>query len=352
MKIAFLIEDNNITNGGARPLINWARYFRNSALLISISPKLNISDENFVSVKTILELTQFLRGYDILIVSDNSLKIGVKIKSRLKIELAVYVQITFGMHALGVNTGMENKVRKIAYTILRIIPFRFIAYEYSKRLKTADYVLANSKTMESLLNFVYGIQPTTVLAPPVDTELFSLDQDAHKNCILIFTGREGDNNDYGLIPYIVETSERYSMKIEIFGENPIPKDANIDMSGIKMNGKLTDQELVALYNRSAVTICIQKQEYFGYVPVESLSCGTPVITLYPHDAENFDVCEKPRCIRRSGLNTITSDLIDSILCSSEINARQKCRQIALNYSIAVNSKSLINAFQRNRKRSY
>jgi glycosyltransferase involved in cell wall biosynthesis len=34
-----------------------------------------------------------------------------------------------------------------------------------------------------------------------------------------------------------------------------------------------------MYSRSKITICPQKWEQFGLVPVESISCGTPVLAF-------------------------------------------------------------------------
>lgn len=41
--------------------------------------------------------------------------------------------------------------------------------------------------------------------------------------------------------------------------------------------RLTDKELVEIYNQSIVTLCLSRFETFGLVPLESMACGTPVI---------------------------------------------------------------------------
>ncbi|RLA99254.1 MAG: glycosyltransferase family 1 protein, partial [Deltaproteobacteria bacterium] len=41
--------------------------------------------------------------------------------------------------------------------------------------------------------------------------------------------------------------------------------------------KITDLELVVLYNRAKVTACAQVMEPFGFVPLESMACETPVV---------------------------------------------------------------------------
>lgn len=46
----------------------------------------------------------------------------------------------------------------------------------------------------------------------------------------------------------------------------------------KVNGqRMTEKELVAIYNESIVTLCTSRLETFGLVPLESMACSVPVI---------------------------------------------------------------------------
>ncbi len=45
------------------------------------------------------------------------------------------------------------------------------------------------------------------------------------------------------------------------------------------NQRLTDEELVNLYNESFVTLSLSRFDTFGLVPLESMACGAPVIAL-------------------------------------------------------------------------
>lgn len=49
--------------------------------------------------------------------------------------------------------------------------------------------------------------------------------------------------------------------------------------GTKKNQRITDKELIALYNESMVTLSLSRYDTFGLVPLESMACGTPVIAL-------------------------------------------------------------------------
>ncbi|MFP3288078.1 MAG: glycosyltransferase, partial [Acidilobus sp.] len=43
-------------------------------------------------------------------------------------------------------------------------------------------------------------------------------------------------------------------------------------------GRVSDEELVELYSNALFTLFPFTHEPFGYVPVESMACGTPVLT--------------------------------------------------------------------------
>jgi len=348
MKIAFLIDDDDLTYGGARPLINWARHSGSDCKIVSISSKLKIEDSNFINAGSIAELSKVLYGYDYLIVSDHNLGFGLKIKKAAGIKLAVYVQILFGMHSLWLKSNSSTFLKRLFFLISTIIPFRFLTRGYRRKLKSCDVIIANSENIETLLNFVYGIEEAPIVFPPVDTDFFSPSAEIKKDSILIFTGREEDDNNYSLIPKIVKVALENGLKVQVFGRGL--KLQHLDLYGpqISINGRISDYELVILYNRSLVTICIQKQEFFGYVPIESLSCGTPVITLYRHDAEKFiSNCEEG-CIIRSDAGSIERDMIHFIRNSSDSSLREKCRRVALDFSVDKSTDQLKEALMKNR----
>ena len=54
---------------------------------------------------------------------------------------------------------------------------------------------------------------------------------------------------------------------------------NTSNPSVLYRSNLNDLDLAKMYSRSKLTICPQKWEQFGFVPVESLSCGTPVLAF-------------------------------------------------------------------------
>jgi len=63
----------------------------------------------------------------------------------------------------------------------------------------------------------------------------------------------------------------------------IPKNIRPDFKIVswKKNNleRLTDEELVDIYNQSLVTLSLSRFDTFGLVPLESMACGVPVIAL-------------------------------------------------------------------------
>jgi len=49
--------------------------------------------------------------------------------------------------------------------------------------------------------------------------------------------------------------------------------------GTKKKQRISDEELVKIYNDSMVTLSLSRLDTFGLVPLESMACGTPVIAL-------------------------------------------------------------------------
>jgi len=282
-KIIFLINDSKGFNGGARPLVNWAKSLSDRSILLSIGKNKNLSLPNLVYIDSISKVIDIAKKYEFILVSDNNIKNGMKIAMKAKIKLAVYCQIPVGLHALGVGGNEGVRTKKLLYNLLKLVPFSILSYYYRKYLKKANYVISNSLNMEVLLNFVYGIVNTKLLLPPIDSDKFVMQNHSIKDSITVFVGRNGDLNDFGVMKNIIEIGLKYKLSVNILGSMDLSKHEILRNKNVKILENITDSQLIEVYNQSYVTICIQKQEYFGYVPIESILCGTPSITLYHHN---------------------------------------------------------------------
>jgi glycosyltransferase involved in cell wall biosynthesis len=48
---------------------------------------------------------------------------------------------------------------------------------------------------------------------------------------------------------------------------------------VEFRGNISDRQLVELYNQARITLYAAIREPFGLVPLESMACGTPVVTV-------------------------------------------------------------------------
>ncbi|RXK12300.1 glycosyl transferase family 1 [Halarcobacter mediterraneus] len=143
-----------------------------------------------------------------------------------------------------------------------------------KTLDRVDYFIANSKFVEKRINETYK-RNAKVIYPPVDTSKYTL-------CL--------DKSDYyltasRLVPYkktklIVETfNEMPEKKLIVIGEgedyNSIKK---IAKDNIQVLGYQKQEQLIE-YMQKAKAFIYAAIEDFGIVPIEAMSCGTPVIAL-------------------------------------------------------------------------
>lgn len=307
-KIAYYLDDKSPLNGGARPLINWAKAMPNNSILITKSDLPGLGIENFEIIRPLKDAKEIVRNYNYLVVSDNNLRSGIKLTKKTGSKLVVYCQVPFGLHALGVQGQSDGFLEKIIFSVIKFIPFRLLSLKYRTRLKKADLILSNSLSLNALLNFVYGISESGVVYPPVDSIKFLPKKNVKKNSILVFVGRDGDLNELNALGIINDICIEFNTRAYIFGSARVPSYILKKLSEFKVFHNITDEQLIEAYNNSFVTISLQKQEYFGYVPIESLLCGTPAITFYNHDAAIIDSFSK-KYLKHSNLSSLKHDIV-------------------------------------------
>jgi len=124
----------------------------------------------------------------------------------------------------------------------------------------AEVILTNSLHTKQNIKMAYG-RDSSVCYPGVDSDFFKPVGGLAKNSIL-FVGDEEKILGQGFEKMLGKNLQG-KYKIEKMVRN-------------KDNG---DDYLRQLYNRALVTVCLTQNEPFGMVPLESMSCGTPVIAL-------------------------------------------------------------------------
>jgi len=132
--------------------------------------------------------------------------------------------------------------------------------------------IANSKSCASLYRDI-GIRVDDIIYPPLDCERFRpVTSKISEDFVLTYFGKE---TKYSVIKRIADAG----VKIKAFGSKApyIPKPL-LKHPNVEFLGRVSDEELADLYSNALYTLFTFTHEPFGYIPVESMACGTPVLT--------------------------------------------------------------------------
>lgn len=161
---------------------------------------------------------------------------------------------------------------KLAYWLMGKYLAR-IDHAFIKGLrKKSQFFVANSKYCAGLYEEI-GVHVDDVIYPPLDCDQFKPSTpNPSRDYVLTYFGKE---TKYGVIKSIANNG----VKIRAFGSKnqDIPTCIRRHRN-INFEGEVSDDELIDLYSNAAFTLFTFNHEPFGYIPVESMACGTPVLT--------------------------------------------------------------------------
>jgi glycosyltransferase involved in cell wall biosynthesis len=139
-------------------------------------------------------------------------------------------------------------------------------------LNSTKIVIANSKFCLDLYEEM-GIEVNDVIYPPLDCEKYKPStSNPASDYVLSYAGKE---TQFSLLKEIADLG----IKMKIFGSKAshLPKFIR-EHPSIENLGFVTEEELISLYTNAFYTLFPFNLEFFGYIPVESMACGTPVLT--------------------------------------------------------------------------
>jgi glycosyltransferase involved in cell wall biosynthesis len=288
-----LAHEKSPYEGRVRPFINWVKklsechevylfLYKCGKQLVEVVEKIEkVQVEN---LNTFNELIESLNknNLDILLSDDyfSRLRLLTKLKGRTKIKTAVYIQILFATHSIldVFNINLLTLRERLLFEAMKYIPFNLIKKEYKKLLREQDIIIANSKITANLLHILYGIEPTGIVYPPVDTNIFRPKAKRKKKQVVVYLGSNAGDTSEDFILEICKILRDKGFKILTMG-NEIIKQRLRQKIEISPLPKVSDEMLAKIYSESLLTVCPQKFETFGYVPAESMACGTPVLAF-------------------------------------------------------------------------
>jgi len=140
-----------------------------------------------------------------------------------------------------------------------------------KAAQRPNYYIANSKTVQERIKKYYN-RESVVVYPPVDTEFFH---------------PEGRKENYFFAASRLEPYKKIELVVRAFNDLELPlkiagsgtdsaRLRKIAKPNIEFLGRISDEELRRRYSESQAFI-FPAEEDAGIMPLEAMSCGTPVI---------------------------------------------------------------------------
>ena len=153
--------------------------------------------------------------------------------------------------------------------LLRTLERRFIG-----QIRNVSTVfIANSMFCASMYRR-WNIKVDEIINPPLDCSFFKPTTKSTEDYVLTHFGTYGKEGKFPIIKAIADAK----VIIKAFGQvSSVPKYLT-KHPNINFVGTVTEKELVNLYSNAIYTLFAFRHEPFGYVPIESMACATPVLT--------------------------------------------------------------------------
>ena len=135
----------------------------------------------------------------------------------------------------------------------------------------SNLIIANSRFCASMYE-ARNLSVDRIIYPPLDCTVFKPTSKPQGDYVLTYLGKE---TDFLTLRKIGDAGVR----VRIFGsKSPFKPKQVLEHRNIEFLGRVSTQELANLYSNALFTLFTFTHEPFGYIPVESMACGTPVLT--------------------------------------------------------------------------
>jgi glycosyltransferase involved in cell wall biosynthesis len=163
------------------------------------------------------------------------------------------------------------------YKLIYNLSSKFLEVLDKKSMKkfaeNSEMIVANSNYLRGVYHS-FGVKVSKVIYPPLDCQLFrSKRSNFYSNYILTYFGKEMKLS-------IIKKLADLGIDIVVFGGkiSAAPKWL-IKHPKIRFLGRISNEKLIHLYSNALFTLYPFLDEPFGYIPIESMACGTPVLTF-------------------------------------------------------------------------
>jgi len=226
-------------------------------------------NQHFLSEGSLLTLEAWLRRCNFAVGHKNS--IVVNFSQCFLTDAYIYYAQGPIIRALDDMYPEMGQTCRVAYRFARPF-FARRDRDFIKRLReSSQFFIANSRFCASVYEDL-GTKVDDIIYPPLDCEQFKpVTSKPSGDYVLTYVGKEAK---YSVLKAIADSD----VKIKAFGFKTSFPSYLLKQPNIEFLGKVSDQELVDLYSNALYTLFTFTHEPFGYIPVESMACGTPVLT--------------------------------------------------------------------------
>ena len=161
---------------------------------------------------------------------------------------------------------------RIVYDFLRPVIDYADGKLASRMDRRSTVVIANSKFCASMYSSL-GVKTDCIIYPPIDCQTFRPSTlTPSSDYVLTYLGKE---TKFSIVKNVADSG----LKIKAFGsKTPFIPEGLLKHPSVEFLGRVSTKELVDLYSNALFTMFPFTHEPFGYVPLESMACGTPVLT--------------------------------------------------------------------------
>jgi glycosyltransferase involved in cell wall biosynthesis len=154
-------------------------------------------------------------------------------------------------------------------------PFDVLENRLVKKFKDSSKVfVANSAFCASMYEDL-DVSVDIIIYPPLDCTLFRPStENPSADYVLTHLGIYGKEGDFRIVKAIADAG----VHMKVFGRTTFAPGFLRNHKNLDFLGRVSDRELVELYSNALYTLFAFSHEPFGYIPVESNACGTPVVT--------------------------------------------------------------------------
>ena len=182
---------------------------------------------------------------------------------------------------------------RVAYNVLK----NFIEYAderlVNRMAEISQFIIANSKYCAEMYSR-FGVKSNGFIYPPIDCQIFHPSTATPaSNYVLTYFGKETKIS-------VVKRVANKGIKIKAFGAKmKFLDEETIQHPNIEVLGRLSSSELVDAYSNALFTLFPFTHEPFGYVPLESMACGTPALTYNLQGPSEYVIDEYTGWLARS-----------------------------------------------------